>query len=96
MPGAPADQLQNEIYEEEQLELKIRKMKIMLKISKKKADLDKILTKFDIKVIKNGKLVSPKNEKMDMKRRIISFAINEPGDLFDIDSYNNYIKQKSK
>lgn len=96
MPGAPADQLQNEIYEEEQLELKIRKMKIMLKISKKKADLDKILIKFDIKVLKNGKLVNPKNEKMDMKRRIINFAINEPGDLFDIDSYNNYIKQKSK
>lgn len=96
MPGAPADQLQNDLYEEQQLELKIRKMKIMLKISKKKADLDKILTKFDIKILKNGKIINPKNEKMDMKRRIIRFAINEPDDLFDIDSYNNYIKQKSK
>ena len=96
MPGAPADELQNELYEEEQLNLKIRKMKIMLRISKKKADLDNILKKFDIKIKKNGKIVTPMRENMDMKRRIIRFVINEPDDLFDIDSYNKLNKQKSK
>ena len=96
MPGAPADELQNELYKEEQLNLKIRKMKIMLRISKKKADLDNILKKFDIKIKKNGKIVTPMRENMDMKRRIIRFVINEPDDLFDIDSYNKLNKQKSK
>tara|TARA_Y100001970_G_C14172689_1_gene825063 strand:- start:1388 stop:1678 length:291 start_codon:yes stop_codon:yes gene_type:complete len=96
MSGSPADELQNELYEEEQLNLKIRKMKIMLRISKKKADLDNILKKFDIKIKKNGKIVTPMRENMDMKRRIIRFVINEPDDLFDIDSYNKLNKQKSK
>lgn len=96
MSGAPAEQHQNELYEENQLEIKIKKMKIMLRISKKKAELDNILEKFDIKIVKNGKLVKPKGENMDMKRRIICFTINEPGDVFDLDSYNRVNKQKTK
>ena len=41
--------------------------------------------------MKNGKLSSPMQMKMDIKRKIIQFAIEEPEDIFDYDYYSKMV-----
>lgn len=57
----------------------------LFKDATRKSDLDFILKKFSLKCIKNKKKSSPMALKMDVKKRIIQMAINDPLDTFDYD-----------
>ena len=57
----------------------------LLKQATRKSDLDFILKKFSLKCIKNKKKSSPMALKMDVKKKIIQMAINDPLDTFDYD-----------
>ena len=74
---------------EEEKELAIQKrideIKILFCQSKKKDDLDFILKRFSLKYIKNKKKRSPLALKIEIKKKIIQMAIDEPEDLFDYD-----------
>ena len=63
----------------------------LLKQATRKSDLDFILKKFSLKCIKNKKKSSPMALKMDVKKKIIQMAINDPLDTFD---YDYYLKHK--
>lgn len=80
-----------EIDFEEMHEIKIngivKKMKHMFHNAKYRSDYDNIIKIFNIKIIKNGREVSPISLKMDIKKKIISFNINEPEDIFNYDIY---------
>ena len=86
--NAPADESQQEEWFEEELTKYVNNIKKEFIHSKKKADYDLILKKYNIKMMKNGKLSSPMQMKMDIKRKIIKFAIEEPEDIFDYDHYS--------
>jgi hypothetical protein len=94
--SGPADAAQAEEYEQEQLEKRVEEISKLFKVAKKKQDLDNILKKFNIKVIKNKKPSSSLYEKMDIKKRIIRFAINEPEDMFDLDHFISLSDDKKK
>ena len=94
--SGPADAAQAEEYEQEQLEKRVEEISKLFKVAKKKQDLDNILKKFNIKVIKNKKPASSLYEKMDIKKRIIRFAINEPEDMFDLDHFTSLSDDKKK
>ena len=66
----------------------VKKMKYMFDNAKYRTDYDNIIKKFNIKIIKNGKNVSPISLKMDIKKKIISFNINEPEDIFNYDVFS--------
>ena len=80
-----------EIDFEEMHEIKIngivKKMKHMFDNAKYRTDYDNIIKTFNIKIIKNGKKSSPIYLKMNIKKKIISFNINEPEDIFNYDTY---------
>ena len=59
----------------------------------RKDDYDMILRKFNIKIVKNKRLVSALREKIPMKRRIILFKLHEPEDIFDMDCFLNMSKK---
>ena len=84
------DDSDEEIDFEEMHEIKIsgivKKMKYIFDNAKYRTDYDNIIKTFNIKIIKNGKKVSPISLKMDIKK-IISFNINEPEDIFNYDIY---------
>ena len=63
----------------------------LFKQATRKSDLDFILKKFSLKCIKNKKKSSPMALKMDVKKKIIQMAINDPLDTFD---YDYYLKHK--
>ena len=62
----------------------------LLKQATRKSDLDFILKKFSLKCIKNKKKSSPMALKMDVKKKIIQMAINDPLDTFDYDYYSKH------
>lgn len=74
---------------EEMIEKRVNSIRTLYKDAKVKKDYDLILKKFNIKVLKNGKTVTPMYFKIDLKKKIIEFAMYEPEDIFDLDSYNN-------
>lgn len=74
---------------EEMIENRVNSIQQMYKVAKQKKDYDLILKKFNIKVLKNGKTVTPMYFKIELKKKIIEFTIHEPEDYFDLDSYNN-------
>lgn len=80
-----------DITEEEEIEENIQKytneIKLLYKQATRKSDLDFILKRFSIKCIKNKKKSSPMLLKMNVKKKIIQMAINEPLDTFDYDYY---------
>ena len=90
--NAPADESQYEEYKDNVLEDLVKSLRKEFETAKKRHDLDMILKKYKIKIMRNKKRVSPLQEKMEMKRRIITFAIHEPEDIFDIDTFNNHKK----
>ena len=57
----------------------------MVKDAKKKDDYDNILKKFNIKIKKNNKEASALYTTLDIKKKIIKMAIDEPEDVFDYD-----------
>tara|TARA_B100000073_G_scaffold133129_2_gene109097 strand:+ start:4373 stop:4621 length:249 start_codon:yes stop_codon:yes gene_type:complete len=57
--------------------------------AKKKEDFDKIIKEFKLKMLKNGKFVSPLQLKLCAKKALIRMAYFEPEDVFD---YNSFIK----
>ena len=85
------DDSDEEIDFEEMHEIKIsgivKKMKHMFDNAKYRTDYDNIIKTFNIKIIKNGKKVSPISLKINIKKKIISFNINEPEDIFNYDIY---------
>lgn len=86
--NAPADESQQEEWFEEELAKRVNNIKKEFIVSKKKADYDNILKKYNIKIMKNGKVSSPMQMKLEVKRKIIRFAIEEPEDIFDYDYYS--------
>lgn len=54
-----------------------------------KKDYDLILKKYNLKMRKNNKTVSPMRVKLEVKKAIIRMAFNDPLDLFDYDSFVN-------
>ena len=62
-------------------------IKILFKQAKMKKDFDFIIKKYNIKMLRKNKLVSPLREKMIIKKAIISFKINEPEDIFYYDTF---------
>jgi len=54
-----------------------------------KDDFDAILRKYDIKMLKNNKRVSPLRVKLDIKKRIIRMSFQDPDDVFDYDAFVN-------
>ena len=74
---------------EEMVEKRVNDIQKMYKDAKQKKDYDLILKKFNIKVLKNGKKVTPLYFKIELKKKIIEFSIYEPEDIFDLNSYNN-------
>jgi len=55
--------------------------------AKKKEDFDFILKKYNIKMLKNGKLVSALRVKLDIKKAIIRMKMYEYDDSFDYDCF---------
>ena len=55
--------------------------------AKKKEDFDLILKKYNIKMLKNGKLVSTLRVKLDIKKAIIRMKMYEYDDSFDYDCF---------
>ena len=89
LSNPPADEEQYDDYKEEVIDNIVNKLNEEYKNAKNKKDLDDILKKYEIKVIRNKKRASPMQEKIAIKRRIIEFTIHEPEDIFDIDFYKN-------
>ena len=87
LSNAPADAEKFDEYKEEVIEKLVESIKADFQVAKKKKDYDDILKKYKIKVIRNKKKASPMQEKVDMKKKIIQFAIHEPEDYFDLDVY---------
>ena len=54
-----------------------------------KKDYDLILKKYNLKMGKNNKTVSPMRVKLEVKKAIIRMAFNDPVDIFDYDSFVN-------
>ena len=54
-----------------------------------KKDYDLILKKYNLKMRKNNKTVSPMRVKLEVKKAIIRMAVNDPLDIFDYDSFVN-------
>ena len=54
-----------------------------------KKDYDLILKKYNLKMRKNNKTVSPMRVKLEVKKAIIRMAFNDPLDIFDYDSFVN-------
>lgn len=54
-----------------------------------KKDYDLILKKYNLKMRKNNKTVSPMRVKLEVKKAIIRMAFNDPVDIFDYDSFVN-------
>tara|TARA_B100000424_G_C22707476_1_gene385358 strand:- start:335 stop:592 length:258 start_codon:yes stop_codon:yes gene_type:complete len=52
-----------------------------------KNDFDNILKKYNIKMLKNNKKVSPLRVKLDIKKAIIRMAFYEYNDTFDYDAF---------
>ena len=76
---------ETEEEEETELDKKVDKIKEMVKDAKKKDDYDNILKKFNIKIKKNNKEASALYTTLDIKKKIIKMAIDEPEDVFDYD-----------
>lgn len=57
--------------------------------AKKKEDFDLILKKYNIKMMKDGKLVSALRVKLDIKKAIIRMKMYEYDDSFDYDCFIN-------
>ena len=55
--------------------------------AKKKEDFDLILKKYNIKMMKDGKLVSALRVKLDIKKAIIRMKMYEYDDSFDYDCF---------
>ena len=86
----------NEDKKEREIMNMINEIKIYLKNAKLKKDYDDIIKKYKIKIIKNGKIVSPMKEKIIIKKNIINFKINEPEDVFDLDCFIQGEEKKNK
>ena len=54
-----------------------------------KKDYDLILKKYNLKMRKNNKTVSPMRVKLEVKKAIIRMAFNDPLDIFDYDKFVN-------
>lgn len=76
-----------EEIKEQQLQIMINEIKKMFKSASRKDDYDMILRKFNIKIIKNKRVVSALREKIPMKKKIIQFKLHEPEDIFDMDCF---------
>jgi hypothetical protein len=85
---APADESQYEEWYENETMNHIKSISKEFIVAKKKADYDSILKKYNIKMIKNGKIASPMQMTIKVKQKIISMAINEPEDVFDYDAFS--------
>ena len=81
-----------EIIYENELEKRVNEIKLDFnKISSlKQKNYNKIIKKYKIKIKMDGKLKCPVKEKLNpiLIKKIISFAIYEPEDIFDYDVYN--------
>lgn len=79
------------LLEEEEKEIAIQKrigeIQFLFHKATKKEDLDIILKKFSLKYIKNKNKRSPMALKIEIKKKIIQMAIDEPEDLFDYDHW---------
>jgi hypothetical protein len=75
----------SEEEEETEIDKRVNNIKEMVKVAKKKEDYDNILKKFNIKIKKNNKELSPLYTKLDIKKKIIKMAVDEPEDVFDWD-----------
>tara|TARA_B100000963_G_C22597321_1_gene658499 strand:+ start:616 stop:951 length:336 start_codon:yes stop_codon:yes gene_type:complete len=87
----------NEIDEENKEKnicIMINDIKELLKFAKMKKDYDNIILKYNIKITRKNKIVSPIREKIIIKKAIINFKINEPEDVFDYDTYMRVINTK--
>lgn len=69
------------------IQKRITEIKSLFYPKSKKDDLDIILKKFSLKYIKNKKKRSPMALKVEIKKKIIKMAIDEPEDLFDYDHW---------
>ena len=69
------------------IQKRIAEIKSLFHQESKKDDLDIILKKFSLKYIKNKKKRSPMALKVEIKKKIIKMAIDEPEDLFDYDHW---------
>lgn len=87
--GGPADENEQEDWYEEQLEKYVKNISIDYKNAKKVTELNDIIKKYSIKVIKDGKPSSCMNLNKELKKRIIEFTTHEPEDIFD---YSQYIR----
>ena len=72
---------------EAQLQAMTDEIKKLFASASRKDDYDMILRKFNIKIVKNKRLVSALREKIPMKKRIILFKLHEPEDIFDMDYF---------
>ena len=81
-----------EIIYENELEKRVNEIKLDFnKISSlKHKNYNKIIKKYKIKIKMDGKLKCPVKEELNpiLIKKIISFAIHEPEDIFDYDVYN--------
>ena len=71
--NAPADESQQEEWFEEELAKRVNNIKKEFIVSKKKADFDNVLKKYKIKIMKNGKISSPMQLKMDVKKKLLKW-----------------------
>ena len=76
---------EEEEEEETEIDKRVNNIKEMVKVAKKKEDYDNILKKFNIKIKKNNKEASSLYTNLNIKKKIIKMAINEPEDVFDYD-----------
>lgn len=78
----------------DEIEERIDNIKKDLVEASKTIDYDKLLKKYNIKIIRNGKKSSPlynKTSKME-KIKILKMAIYEPEDIFNYDFYSTHKK----
>uniref|UniRef100_A0AB39JFQ8 Uncharacterized protein n=1 Tax=Florenciella sp. virus SA2 TaxID=3240092 RepID=A0AB39JFQ8_9VIRU len=81
--------MDTEDEKDDALNTKVNSIKMLLHSANKKEDYDFILKKFNIKCKRNGKILSSLYLKLDVKKKIIKMATEDPEDVFDYDFYMN-------
>ena len=80
-------------FTENEIEERVNNIKSLEENAKKKEDYDFILKKFDIKCKRNGKLLSALYLNLNVKKKIIRMAMDDPEDVFD---YDYWMKSQSQ
>ena len=82
------DEHSDDEYSDDEIEREITDIKSLFYSAKHNEDFDIILDKYNIQIKKKNQFISCKNEKLDIKKKVIIMRFNEPQDIFDFDYYD--------